>query len=216
MKSFSEKYKPYLHNRKFLESSGLAILFLAASTTISYFAGVYATVRASDPVTDIILSNIRVYDVDGIFIYGPLFLIVIIGWLCLSEPRRFPFMIKSLALFIVIRSVFVTLTHIAPFLPHVYVDAPPILGLYTSGSDLFFSGHTGIPFLMALIFWQHKVWRTAFIAISVFFGIIVLMGHLHYSIDVMSAFFITYSIFHIAEKFFGKEQKIFFDGLPER
>ena len=52
--------------------------------------------------------------------------------------------------------------------------------------------------------------RIFFTAVAIFFGIIVLMGHLHYSIDVLSAFFITYSIYHIA-KFLFKEDKILFD-----
>jgi hypothetical protein len=41
------------------------------------------------------------------------------------------------------------------------------------------------------------------------FGIVVLLGHLHYSIDVLSAFFITYSIYHICELFFKTDKKIF-------
>ncbi|MBI3904685.1 MAG: hypothetical protein HY309_03785 [Pseudomonas fluorescens] len=40
---------------------------------------------------------------------------------------------------------------------------------------------------------------------SVLFGISVLLGHLHYSIDVFGAFFITYSIFCLAKKFFPKD-----------
>ena len=42
-----------------------------------------------------------------------------------------------------------------------------------------------------------------------FFGVVVLLGHLHYTIDVASAFFITYSIYHIAEWAFGKSKKMF-------
>ena len=54
------------------------------------------------------------------------------------------------------------------------------------GADLFFSGHTGMPFLLALIFWDWRRVRYMFLFISVACAIIVLAG-LHYSIDVCSA-----------------------------
>ncbi len=213
MKSIAAKWRPYLHNKEYLTSAGLSFLFLLASAIINFGAGIYATDRVSSSVTDIILSNIPVYDVDGIFIYGPLVLIAVIVWLCFSEPKRLPFICKSLALFVIIRSGFVSLTHIAPFPTRIGVQASDIISFFTSGNDLFFSGHTGIPFLLALIFWNEKFWRYFFIILSVFFGIIVLMGHLHYSIDVASAFFITYSIYHIAMRFFKKDLGLFSEGL---
>lgn len=213
MKSILAKWRPYLHNREYMMSAGLSLLMLLVSAFINFGAGVYATDRVSSPVTDIILSNIPVYDVDGIFIYGPLVLIAVIIWLCFSEPKQLPFICKSLALFIVIRSGFVSLTHIAPFPTRIGIQPSDIISFFTSGNDLFFSGHTGIPFLMALIFWNNPFWRYFFIILSIFFGIIVLMGHLHYSIDVASAFFITYSIFHIAERFFKEDLRVFFGGL---
>jgi hypothetical protein len=78
-----------------------------------------------------------------------------------------------------------------------------------SGDDLFFSGHTGFPYLMALIFWNTKPLRWLFLAASIFFGGAVLLGHLHYSIDVFSAFFITYGIFNIAIRLFKNDFNFF-------
>jgi uncharacterized membrane protein YccC len=62
---------------------------------------------------------------------------------------------------------------------------------------------------MAMVLWNKPLVRIFCLASSIFFGIIVLLGHLHYSIDVASAFFITYSIYHIAERFFPADQKLF-------
>ena len=81
---------------------------------------------------------------------------------------------------------------------------------FAFGGDLFFSGHTGLPFLMALIFWDNKYLRWIFILTSVMFATVVLLAHLHYSIDVLSAFFITYTIFHIALFLFKKDRRLFF------
>jgi membrane-associated phospholipid phosphatase len=109
------------------------------------------------------------------------------------------------------------LTHISPFPTHAMIESAffnkeVFAGIFT-GNDLFFSGHTGIPFLLALIFWKNKTLRIIFLGFSVLFAIVVLLGHLHYSIDVLSAYFITYSIFHICRVFFKKDWKLFHEIL---
>ena len=214
MKLFANKYKIYFSDRKFLLSLLFSFVFLLLSLVVNFYAGTYATERASNPVTDIILNNIPVYDVDMIFIYGPLVLWIFVSLLCLYEPKRIPFILKIIALFEIIRSVFITLTHIGPFPDHITIDKTSrMIKDFTFGGDLFFSAHTGLPFLMSLSFWNNKFLRIIFFITSVFFGAIVLMGHLHYSIDVLAAFFITYTIFHIGEIFFKKDKKIFDDGV---
>jgi hypothetical protein len=67
----------------------------------------------------------------------------------------------------------------------------------------------GLPFLIALVFWDNKVLRTSFISLAIILGAVSLMGHLHYSIDVLAAFFITYSIYHLAERFFKKDKEMY-------
>ncbi|HEY4477149.1 MAG TPA: phosphatase PAP2-related protein [Candidatus Paceibacterota bacterium] len=182
------------------------------SLIFNFYAGSYATDSASNPVTDIVLNNIRTYDVDGIFIYGTMLFLGFLVLLSLLEPQRIPFIIKSIALFIAIRAVFVSLTHIGPFPTQLAINSS-FLDKFSFGGDLFFSGHTGLPFLMALVFWEKLYLRILFIASSVFIGVVVLMAHLHYSIDVLAAFFITYTIFHIAERLFKKDRKLFYQGL---
>lgn len=211
MKNLSTRYKKHFTDKSFVLSVLIGFAVLILSLVVNFYAGTYATEKASSAVTDIILSNISVYDVDIIFIYGPVVLWAFVAVLGLLEPKRIPFILKSIALFLIVRSVFVTLTHIGPFPDQLNLNNP--LGWirdFSFGGDLFFSAHTGLPYLMALIFWEHKILRVIFIISSVFFGIIVLLGHFHYSIDVFSAFFITYSIYKIAEKIFKKD-KAFFD-----
>lgn len=209
MHNYSQKIKTLFGDKKFVWSFCASFAFLFISFVINYYAGIYATERASNAVTDIILSNIRVYDVDRIFIYGPFVLWLFVAIFAVQEPKRVPFILKSIALFVVIRSVFITLTHIGPFPTEVVLAQSDLIKKFAFGGDLFFSAHTGLPFLMALIFWKDKYLRWIFIAASIFFGIIVLMGHLHYSIDVLAAFFITYSIFHIAVYVFKEDWERF-------
>lgn len=209
MNNIKHKYIHYFQNKYFLASCFFSFLFLISSVVITIYAGMYATQRASNPVTDIILDNIRLYDVDSIFLYGPLFLWIFVAGVLLTRPHRIPFTLKSIALFNIIRSVFITLTHIGPFSTPLMLTHTNIITRFSTGNDLFFSAHTGLPFLLALIFWDTLWLRLTFIASSVFFGAIVLMAHVHYSIDVASAFFITYSIYRIATIIFAQNKDPF-------
>ena len=211
MKEKISEFKTLFSNKKFVWSVVLTLVFMATSLIINFYAGMYATESASSSVTDIILSNTRAYDLDGLFVYGTFLLVFFIVFISLYKPRRIPFVGKSAALFWTIRSAFVTMTHLGPF-PSQIVIHSDILSKFSFGGDLFFSGHTGMPFLMALIFWKNKIIRNIFLCFSIGFAVTVLLAHLHYTIDVMSAFFITYSIFHICEYFFKKDRRLFFTG----
>ncbi|HEU5114611.1 MAG TPA: phosphatase PAP2-related protein [Candidatus Paceibacterota bacterium] len=203
-KEFSASFRDKKFVMLFLGAIGL-LLF---SLVINYFAGTYATEKASNPVTDIVLDNIPVYDVDDVFVYGGYALVACIILVCLEKPRRIPFAVKSIALFYLIRSVFVSLTHIAPFPTHTHIDPGGLIRFFDFDGELFFSGHTGLPFLMALLYWDSKWIRTSFICLSIILATVVLMGHLHYSIDVFSAFFITYAIYGLSEQIFRKDKRM--------
>lgn len=195
-----------LKNREFLISYVTSVLLLIASLFVNYYAGIYATVRESNPVTDIILSNTRAYDVDGIFIYGAVILWIVVAFLLFRNASLVPFTLKSISLFILVRSLFITMTHIGQFPERTTIASNFILNKLSFGGDLFFSGHTGLPFLLALIFWKNKFWRYIFLASSIIFGASVILGHIHYTIDVASAFFITYGIYHLSQLFFAKDE----------
>ena len=209
MKIWTQKWMNVLRKKDYNKSLIFSILFLLSSIYINFIAGTYATEKASLPVTDIILSNIRVFDVDLFFIWGPIILFAIVLLICLYHPRKIPFVVNSIALFTVIRSIFISLTHLGPFPTQSIAVSSNFINKFTFGGDLFFSGHTGIPFLMALIFWYYKPLRYFFLIYSLFMGTVVLLGHYHYSIDVLAAFFISYSIYHIALKIFKKDKEMF-------
>ena len=145
-------------------------------------------------------------------------MIILVGFvilLGLVEPKRIPFLFKSAALFVCLRSFFIILTHFAPPINESVVNSSNFLErlLAGSGYDLFFSGHTGFSFLMALLFWENKYLRIIFLSASLIFGAAVLFGHLHYSIDVFSAFFITYGIFNLSKWLFKKDHQLFADTV---
>ncbi|HQU07993.1 MAG: hypothetical protein B7X04_03185 [Parcubacteria group bacterium 21-54-25] len=187
----------------------ISALALIASFGINLAAIAYATERASNTVTDIILSNVPLFDVDRLFVYGTFLFAGFVVIFLLTHPKYIPFTLNSLALFWVIRAGFTTLTHIAPYPTHASTDFGTTITKMFFGGDLFFSGHTGMPFLLALIFWKWPRIRYTFLFISIAFAFIVLLGHLHYSIDVFGAYFITYTIYCLCLKFFPRTYAIF-------
>ncbi len=185
-----------------------SIILFIISVYITHIASRYAEINASNYVEDIILSNTPVFDFELIFVHGAIMLSLFVVVLSIFFKKAAPFLIKAVSLFIIIRAIFVSLTHLGPYPTKLDLNSG-LLDFITTGNDLFFSGHTGLPFLIALIFWNHVYIRTLFLCASIVFGTIVLLAHLHYSIDVFSAFFITYSIYHIAIKLFRKDYEFF-------
>ena len=212
------RYRQCWSDREFRVSLVLSALTFTASLIVVFYAIGYATDRASNPVTDIVLSNTPVFDVDGLFVYGTAFFLAFVVPLLLVNPRCIPFALHSVALFYFTRAGFISLTHLGPFPlanPNAF-DLGATGNRFFVGKDLFFSGHTGLPFLLALIFWKEKRARVIFLLWSAYFGIIVLLGHLHYSIDVASAFFITFGVYKIAEWLFPKDRAFFNSDTPSR
>ncbi|MFA5961125.1 MAG: phosphatase PAP2-related protein [Parcubacteria group bacterium] len=209
------KNKQYWKHKDVSRSIFLGILFFVASIIINHYASLYVDRSASSHVNDILLDNLPVVDVNfmvnevvWLFIWFIFFLLVI-------KPQRIPYVLKNLALFILIRSVFISLTHLGPIPDHSFLSKHDILSSIASGNDMFFSGHTGMPFLLALIFWDDLVLRYILVFFSVLFGATMILGHLHYSIDVVAAFFITHSIYRIGLWFFRADYKLFHKAESE-
>lgn len=207
------RYKDFFSASENWLTAGASIIVFGASVYANYMASSYATWAASNPVTDLILDNTPRFNVDGYFVYGAVALVGFIVVLLVIRPKRIAFTLFSLALFYFIRAGFITLTHIGPYLVHTPIEFTSSVGIFLSkmffGDDLFFSGHTGAPFLIALLYWKEPLIRYLFLAWSIFMACVVLLGHIHYSIDVASAFFITFTIYHIAQYLFPQEYELF-------
>ena len=201
-----------LFTRERLPSLFGAFVLLGIGYTVEHFANAYAFELALRPTTqhvgDIILDNLPVIDLNFLIVEGAFIAIVLGLLLVLSKPRSVLFSLKTLALFIIIRAFFISLTHVG-----IHPEAiEPGLGFFDAiyvylnfQTGFFFSGHTGLPFLFALIFWKDRQVRYLLIGLSAIFGITVLLAHIHYSIDVFAAPFMVYGIFSIAKRLFARD-----------
>ncbi len=213
IKAWALKHKQCWTDHGFVHSVAEGVLLLVGTFFILTIAGAYTVSVAGNGVNDLILDYLKPRDVNFIFIDLAVVFTCFIIALFVYEPKWLPFVMRALALFYLIRSAFMVLTHLGPIPEQTLINTDNfLLEHLTFKHDYFFSGHTGLPFLFTLMFWHRKWLRFFFLASSLAGGAAVLFGHLHYSIDVFAAFFITYGIFHIAQKFFSHEYELFLQG----
>jgi membrane-associated phospholipid phosphatase len=188
---------------------------MAVGFIADHFATVYALAYSTRAtyvyVGDLLLDNLPIINLNPIIVEGALWTIFLSVILVLYNPRKILFTLKAVGLFIIIRAFFISLTHVGIYPGQInpgpgFFDA--LYSYFNLQTGYFFSGHTALPFLMALIFWENRLWRYIYLALSVIFGASVLLAHVHYSIDVFAAPFMSYGIFEISRKLFPEDYKL--------
>lgn len=182
----------------------LFLIFLAVFVSIK--SSSYAENRQCNSLDDIILNLIPpIKEFSILFVFWPsIVCLVLIVYLLFFKMNRILETSFQISLIYIIRSITITLVSLCPpkktLLPYLtnYVGNP-----YIFNNDLFFSGHVALPFLCYLIFRKEKIGKF-FLFSSILMAITVLAIHAHYSIDVVGAFFISYSSFKIGEEILKK------------
>ena len=209
MKYFN--YKGFF-TREHVRSLVNALILLALAVVFQYYASAYVNRVPSNSVADLFLSILPVVNLNLIIVEGALCAIGISILLILAKPEYVLFTLKAAAIFIATRAVFISVTHIGIYPGGVNPDPTGIFDRTYTGLGLeagfFFSGHTGLPFLMALITWKEKFWRYVYLILSVVFGVAVLFAHVHYTIDVLAAPYMAYGIFKMSQYFFADDWKM--------
>ena len=197
-------------------SMWFGVLLLVLSVIIQIVLGRFSSrVAVNAPsVRDIFLDNLPLVNLSPVIVGGAIVLWVSAWVLLIVKPRYLIFATKAIALYIISRAFFFSLTHVGPYPLHYAPSAHN--GGYprcTTSSRFrgisFYSGHTAFPFLLALIFWDNKYLRYLFLILTVFFGASVLLAHVHYSIDVFAAPFIVYGMYIITAKLFPRDHALF-------
>jgi membrane-associated phospholipid phosphatase len=179
---------------------------LAAALVMTNAADRYIDrVGESAPVSpDLLLSRLPTVDLSWLYWWGAAAFIALAVAAAVSRERgRWPFLARSYALVLAARAGLMTLTPL-----HIPAGAVSVdhgfwyssVGRHlTTHHDLFFSMHTAMPFLGALVF-RDKPVRLACGLLSILMGATVLLLKTHYSIDVAGAFLVTYALYHFQRR----------------
>lgn len=188
----------------------IALIFFSIAVVLNYIAGTYTTRIASvKEVPDLILSYIPPINLNFIFVW--LFIAVIavlIVYPLVFKPNKIHYYFGMFGSFVLIRAIFITLTHLKTPADAIPVSFPLYADKLFFLNDMFFSGHVGLPFLGFLIMRKENKTLGYFMLVSSIILVATsLLMHRHYSIDVFAAFFIVYGIYKIGNRFFDNENK---------
>jgi hypothetical protein len=184
----------------------VGLFILAVAIIFQFYSSAYVNKISSNSVADFLLNLLPVVNLNWIIIEGAFLAILFTVILILAKPQYLLFTIKAVGIFIATRAVFIAATHIGIYPGQINPDTTGVFdNLYTGlglQAGFFFSGHTGLPLLMSVIFWDEKVWRYVYMIMGLVFGVTVLFAHVHYTIDVLAAPYMTYGIFKMTQYFF--------------
>ena len=114
--------------------------------------------------------------------------------------------LQSYAILIIFRMVVMFVTPFNPPADSIILN-DPFVQLFGSGEiltkDLFFSGHTATLFLLYLIA-DKKYLKFTYLIFTIIVGLAVLLQHVHYTIDVITAPFFSYTSFRLVKIFKNK------------
>ena len=191
-------WKKELYEYKYLII--LSIILIIFSAGICFQASTYVDRINTVPVPDLILDNIPALNLGWLYAYGFLAVLTTLTiYTLIFRAKRFHEVAFLFCLLILVRSIFIMLTHVGiPADAKMDVGIPELYQHSNFRNDLFFSGHAAMPFLAFLIFRKEKI-GMFFLAMSIILSATVLLMHVHYSIDVFSAFFITYGVYKLGE-----------------
>lgn len=198
-----------VHYKWWVATVAIATVLLLLSYTLYTKLGWVADQRALPVGDDWLLRRLPLVDTLPILSWGWFGLHAYAGAAAAAySPKRVPFLLFTLALYIAVRSAFVFLSPIGA--PHGMVDMrlhdflfSRILGTWTFTNEFIFSGHTSIPFLFCLFF-RTRGLKTLMLAGSVLMGMCVLLSRNHYTVDVLAAYLVTYSIYAASENLYGR------------
>ncbi len=181
---------------------GSALLLCILTSFPKFFA--FIELRSGIVLNDWVLARIPAIDLSI-----PIFVIIwstalLLIYHLLKSPLLFLQFLLSFLLLCISRIISISVFPLDPPIGLIELK-DPISSIFYGGTnvfikkDLFYSGHTATQFLMFLTLIGKKEKIITGIT-TLFISILVLIQHIHYTIDVIAAYFFTYAIYLAGKK----------------
>jgi hypothetical protein len=161
----------------------------------------YVELRAGFTFADPLLKLFAPIDLTWI-IFGLIYLGLFIAiFFFMKDPHMLIMAFQAYMVLVLFRTGAMYLLPLNPP-PDMIPLNDPFVQIFGSGEiltkDLFFSGHTSTLFLLFLVA-DNRILKSVFLTFAVIIGISVLLQHVHYSIDVFTAPFFSFTSVKLAE-----------------
>jgi hypothetical protein len=158
--------------------------------------------REGAPLNDVVLNSIAPLNVSV-----PLFIIIwglglFMGIKALQQPRMLLLFLWAFVFLSLFRITCIWLVNLAPPQGLIPLSDPISNSFYGKNfitKDLFFSGHTSTIFLVYLCL-QNKADKMAALLCTILVAILVLVQHIHYTVDVLAAPLFAALSYYIGKK----------------
>ena len=196
--SWSNAWTSAAYRRKFLT---VAILFTAVLLVFPLF---FITIqqRQGMVLNDWLLNALPAVDV-SFYIFSIIYVVIAFGiFRAVQSPALFLLFLWCSLFLSLSRMLTITLVPLEPPVGLVELVDPVLLPFYghsTITKDLFYSGHTSSVFLIYLIL-RRKREKLIALAATIVVGVLLLIQHIHYTIDVVFAPLFVYLVFILAKK----------------
>ncbi len=203
-------------------AAALSLLFRYACNAAMVWVALWAEARPAPTLPDLVLEHVPyVAQVDrwNYLLWLGAYLPIAVAFFFTDGQRFVRYMVSS-GLLALVRGLCIAVTGLGPVHgPDLHAGMgfdqrlAAFLGLITpfgffspdAGArvslvkDLFFSGHTSTTALLLLYVWPHRRLRWPMLSAHLLVVISVFLAHLHYTIDVIGAYAITFSLFVLRE-----------------
>ena len=120
--------------------------------------------------------------------------------LCFTSVRDIIIAVQAMTVLLILRMICMSMVPLEPpigilplhddFLSRTFYDNKILL------KDLFFSGHTASIAILAYLI-QHKLWSRTFFIISFIVGTMLIVQHVHYTLDVVCAYMFSFIAYRL-------------------
>lgn len=201
--TFKNNWKDALSFQSFRLQAVITLSFLAL---LGVFIPPFFNYIQSKPgyiINDVILNLLPVQDF-SLSIFLLIYSVIILTAINLStSPFLFLKCLQAYCLLVAIRIICLYLVPLDPEQQMILLDDPFVGKLFYNGSvitkDLFFSGHVSTMFLFFLVI-PFRTLKYFFLIATILVSVFILIQHVHYTIDVIAAPFVSWVSYRVVQK----------------